>query len=121
MSDSSDLVVRVRQEIERRRAWAIECEKVYPSPWEVTDRGWMAKVAADEPHFRTVVELNQDDVPQGTVEWLSDALFLFGSFDPASVLRLCDALESLLDRSTPPVVINALARGLGVEVEETTE
>lgn len=88
-----DLVVWLTQVWDEQEASAKACAEVYPSPWEVLDRGWMANVKASEPNFRTVVELEQHDQIDG---WLSDRLNHFATHDPASVLARIAADRQIL-------------------------
>lgn len=67
---------------ERERA-AKACAETFPGPWEVSDRGWLAKVTAGAPDFRTVTELEQYT---GGPVWLGDQLQHIAFHDPASVL-----------------------------------
>jgi hypothetical protein len=76
--------------------WANECAKVFPGDWELSDRGWMAKVTADEPDFRIVSQIDQDQLPTGTVSWLGDALAHVARHDPARVLAECEAKRQII-------------------------
>lgn len=75
---------------------ARECAKVYPSPWEVSDRGHSAKVVADAPNFHHVVDLDQGQIPVGTVEWLGDAIEHVARHDPARMLAECEAKRRII-------------------------
>jgi hypothetical protein len=126
------LAVRIITALDEMQRHAEDCAKVYPGPWELSDRGWMAKVTADEPSFRIVAELTQDDVARGEVEWLGDALAMIAAFDPSSVLRLITGMREIAamhsdvmddshtgtcscESDYPCETVRALAAMLGVE------
>ena len=81
---------------------ARECAKIYPPPWDMYDRGHSAKVQADAPHFRHVVDLDQDQVALGEVEWLGDAIEHVSRHDPARVLAECEAKRRIIADLGPP-------------------
>lgn len=63
---------------------AEDCAAVYPSPWDMSDRGYIAYVTADGPNFWRVTELDQDACPgEG---WLGDRLVHIARNDPAAAL-----------------------------------
>lgn len=35
-----------------------------PGPWELSDRGWQLRLAADEPHFERIATIDQPSDPQ---------------------------------------------------------
>jgi hypothetical protein len=72
------------------------CARVYPSPWEMSDRGYMAYVKADEPDFREVARLEQEHVERGSVAWLGEALDHIARHDPARVLAECEAKRRIV-------------------------
>lgn len=76
---------------------ANECAKVYPSPWESSDRGHCAYVTAGAPNFHHVVDLDQEQVACGTVEWLGDAVEHVSRHDPARVLAECKAKRRIVE------------------------
>ena len=88
------LLARIAEDEEAARA----CALTYPTPWEVVDRGHMAKVQADAPFFLSVVELDQDAEPNA--EWLSDRIAHVSRWDPARVLAECEA-KLLIVREHP--------------------
>ena len=139
MSDSTDVVVRVRQEIERRRAISNGATEVQGSDWSVDT------CEGDETQV-VVLRMGDDALDV----WETEVAEHFAANDPAAVLRLCDAAEKLIDvifqyeaqidgewgcchsadeieagkcRDTQPGGVEAirlLAAGLGVEVESGT-
>lgn len=66
MSDGLIAFLRARLAEFERAANLIK--EVYPTPWEVSDRGWMARVVADKPNFLEVVRLEQEQAPDA--DWL---------------------------------------------------
>lgn len=87
------LLARIGDDQERAR----ECAKVYPPPWDMYDRGHSAKVQADGPHFRVVVDLDQDQVAVGEVEWLGDPIEHVARWNPARVLAECEAKRRIVE------------------------
>ncbi|MCX4543759.1 DUF6221 family protein [Streptomyces sp. NBC_01565] len=73
-------------------------EKFYPSPWELSDRGWMARVVADGPAFREVIQLEDGPwKPTGEdVLWLGDIIDHVSRHDPARVLAEVDAKRRIV-------------------------
>ncbi len=90
---TADLAAWLTRIWDEQEAAAKACEEVYPSPWEVSDRGWMAKVQADQPGFRIVAELEQHPSIDG---WLSTRLDHLALHDPASVLARIAADRQIL-------------------------
>lgn len=70
----------------------------YPPPWDVHDRGYMAKVDADAPDFRTVTRIEQwADQPKGDdAPWLGDIIAHVARWDPARVLADVAAKRAIL-------------------------
>lgn len=95
MTPVDDLVAWLTRIFDEQESAAKACEEVYPSPWEVSDRGWMAKVQADQPGFRVVAELEQYPNIDG---WLSTRLDHLALHDPASVLARIAADRQILAR-----------------------
>jgi hypothetical protein len=72
------------------RAAARACAAVYPPPWELSDRGWVAYVKADAPAFREVARLEQGTASGSESRWLGEALDHVARWDPARVLAECE-------------------------------
>lgn len=72
---------------------ARDCAEVYPSPWDLADRGWMATVRGDGPSFHAVTILEQQQAPGG---WLGDRLTHIARHDPATVLARIAADRQIL-------------------------
>jgi hypothetical protein len=87
------LLARLAEDAAAARA----CAAVYPSPWDVSDRGWVAYVKADAPAFREVARLEQFTVPVGQPPWLGEALKHVARWDPARVLAECEAKRRVVD------------------------
>jgi hypothetical protein len=63
---SDELIAFLLAQYDRAEAAAKLMAEHYPPPWDLADRGWMARVIADEPVFREVTRLEQwADMPQG--------------------------------------------------------
>lgn len=75
---------------------ANECAKLYPAPWDLTDRGHTAYVKADEPNFWTVAELEQGPGTE-RVAWLGDGLAHVALHDPAFGERFVEAGRALVE------------------------
>jgi hypothetical protein len=73
---------------------ARKMDAVYPSPWELIDRGWVAYIKAGAPHFREVVRLDQD--VEIEAEWLGDVLSHVLKHEPIRVLADCAAKRELI-------------------------
>lgn len=71
------------------------CAEVYPSPWDLSDRGYVAYVTADAPRFWRVAELEQYDGDDG---WLGDRLQHVALHHPAAVLADIAAKRAVLAR-----------------------
>lgn len=84
------LLARVTED----EAAAKACAEVYPSPWEMSDRGWMATVRGDAPNFRVVSTLDQEHAPEG---WVGDRLDHIARHDPARVLAECKAKRAIIE------------------------
>lgn len=89
-----DLMTWLRAVLDDIEAAARSCAEIFPSPWDVSDRGHTAYVRADEPGFRIVCELEQSDIIDG---WLGDRLHHIHRHDPASVLRDVAAKRAIVD------------------------
>lgn len=57
----------------------------YPPPWEVADRGWMARVVSAEPNYREILRIEQEGTPDDN-RWPGDFVKHIASHDPARVL-----------------------------------
>jgi len=92
---SADLVAFLRARLDEDEQQAKACAQVYPPPWDMADRGWIATVRADEPDFRIVTELEQWDAqPDG---WLGTVIEHIARHDPARVLAEVDAKRRIID------------------------
>ena len=89
----TDLVEFLRARLDEDEAAARRCAEVYPEPWEVSDRGYMANVRSGAPEFRLVTSLGE----LGTPGWVSDHLVHIARHDPARVLREVEAKRELVD------------------------
>lgn len=78
---------------DERRAHAMAAQ--YPTPWDVSDRGWMAHVVADGPHFHEVTRVEQHQVA-GSVSWLADVVEHVATWNPDRVLAECDAKRRII-------------------------
>jgi len=80
---TADLAAFLNARYDETEATAQKCAEVYPPPWDVSDRGWVARVRADAPDFPIVAELEQDPGGDG---WLGDRLEHIALHDPARIL-----------------------------------
>lgn len=99
--------------LDEDEAAAKRCAEVFPSPWDVVDRGCSADVKADEPDFRVVTALDERKVPKREGSWwLSEYLEHIARHDPARALRQIKALRTLLeDHSGRHVCEDTMAGG----------
>lgn len=99
MSDPIDLLIEfLRARLNEREQAARQCAEVFPSTWEVADRGWTATVRADEPSFHVVTELDQSQVSESpSTGWLGDHLWHIAYHEPARVLRDVEAKRRIVD------------------------
>ena len=67
-----DLITFVRARLDEREKAAQAMQRVYPTPWDIPDRGWMARVTADGPNFLEVVRIEQDQAPEDA--YLADVI-----------------------------------------------
>lgn len=82
--------------LDEREHAAKTCADAFPSPWELSDRGWMAKVSADAPAFRTVAELEQSKTLDGE-GWVGNYLQHIAFHDPARVLADIAAKRAIIE------------------------
>lgn len=101
MTEKHDLVGRLLAAIGQRETAARDMAKMWPGDWELSDRGWMAKVTADGPGFREVLRLAQEDVPDGVAPDLGDLLRHLVLNDPDATLIHCAADRKILDLHAP--------------------
>jgi hypothetical protein len=85
--------LKARLDEDERRAR--DCAVVYPSTWEVEDRGYHAHVVADGPNFLHVTDLEQEQAAKP--EWVGDRLQHIAHHDPARVLREVAAKRMILE------------------------
>jgi hypothetical protein len=110
-----DLVQFLRDRLgEDERAARLMAE-FYPTPWETSDRGWMARVMADAPTFREVVRLEQWQQEPGSEEesWLGDIIDHVARHDPARVLAEVDVKRRVLAEVVP--AMDDMQEGLAFE------
>lgn len=88
------------QQLDEDERAARRMEEHFPSPWELSDRGWMAHAVADGPAFREVVRLEQwHGMPEDV--GLGQLIEHVARHDPARVLREVDAKRQILGLHTP--------------------
>lgn len=78
-------------------AAAQDCAAVYPPPWDLSDRGWVAYVKADAPIFHEVTRLDQGAASEGGSQWTGEALEHIARWDPARVLAECQAKRRIVE------------------------
>jgi hypothetical protein len=120
--------VFLRDRYDEKQQRAETCGKAYPPPWEVADRGWMARVYADTvtiggnpdvTYVPVVVELEQSHDSGGA--WLSEYLDHIADHDPARVIADLKAKRAIVDRCARAAAGGSgwLARGLAEELSAT--
>lgn len=135
---TTTLLDRITAAIDEAERDARRCEEVFPCDWELSDRGWMAHVTANGPHFPTVVTLDQNQVAED-FGYLADALRHFVRQNPKATLIRCAAHKRLIAdyrayadaydyRSSDPVrpepllplwlAVLRVAEGYGLDVQE---
>lgn len=86
-------------------AAAEDCAKLFPSPWEIADRGWRVRIySADVPLSEDVGEPGDERTPcvievEPTYAhdgWLSDTVEHIARHDPARVLAECAAKRCIV-------------------------
>jgi hypothetical protein len=92
------IVAFIRDRLDEDEQTARLMAQFFPSPWDVSDRGYMAKVDADEPHFRTVTMIEQwPGQPTGSdAPYLGDMIAHVARWDPARVLAEVSAKRAIL-------------------------
>lgn len=101
---ASWLLEQIAEDERRAKAMATE----YPTPWDVADRGWMARVVADGPHFHEVIRVEQHQVSE--TAWLTDVIQHVETWNPARVLAECEAKRQIIEQA-------AEATGLDMQVD----
>lgn len=84
---------------ERERA-AQTMADVFPSPWDLYDRGHSARVVADGPSFYTVAHVDQTQVPSNPDSWPGDFIAHIALHDPARVLAEVAAKRRIVELHT---------------------
>jgi hypothetical protein len=90
-----DLIAFLNAQLDKRERAAKAMKAVYPTPWEVADRGWMARVVADGPNFLEVIRLEQGQVPDA--QWLGDVIQHVALNDPDFVLADVAAKRQIIE------------------------
>lgn len=73
MTASMDaLITFLRARLDELEVAAKAMLAVYPTPWELSDRGHMAKITADKPNFAIVIQLDQRQARDAV--WLGDPI-----------------------------------------------
>jgi hypothetical protein len=85
-------------QLDEAERFARLCGEAYPGEWELSDRGWKATVRADEPAFRVVTELEQDQASDLDVGWLGGYLQHIADHSPAFVLADIAAKRRIIER-----------------------
>ncbi|MFF4600575.1 DUF6221 family protein [Amycolatopsis sp. NPDC001319] len=80
-----DLIAFLRARLDDDERIANAMKAVYPTPWDIPDRGWMARVVADGPFFHEVIRLEQNQAPG--VGYLTDAIEHVWRHTPDRVLE----------------------------------
>lgn len=92
----TDLAQWLLEQIDEDEQSARKMLEVYPTPWEVSDRGWMVHITADAPAFREVARLEQwEGQPDG---WLGDFIQHLDNWNPDRVIADCEAKRQLIYR-----------------------
>lgn len=100
--------LRARLDEDERAARLIA--EFYPPPWEVSDRGWMARVVADDPFWEVIRLEGWPGQPDGPgAPDLAEIIAHIARHDPARVLAEVEAKRriiaehyaALLDGSNP--------------------
>lgn len=66
------LITFLRARLDELEVAAKAMLAVYPTPWELSDRGHMAKITADKPNFAIVIQLDQRQARDAV--WLGDPI-----------------------------------------------
>jgi hypothetical protein len=89
------LLEQIAEDEQRAKAMAAE----YPTPWDLADRGWMARVVADGPHFHEVIRVEQHQVSDAA-DWLGGVIQHVETWNPDRVLAECDAKRRIVELHT---------------------
>lgn len=92
------LTARIAEDEERAREMLI----AFPTPWELSDRGWMAKLTADGPAFRQLASLEQWP-GQPDCSWLGDFIRHLDGWNPDRVLVECDSKRRIIAEVVPEI------------------
>lgn len=105
------LLAQIAEDEQRARL----CAEVYPSPWEIADRGWRVRVYAENveridpedgeisDYTPTVTEVEQEQpvvggsTAEGMNRWLSDRVAHFLNQQPSKVLTDLAAKRQIVD------------------------
>lgn len=90
-----DLIAFLRARLDEDEQAAKAMQAVYPTPWDVSDRGHSARVVADEPNFFAVVSIDQDQAPEAG--WLSDVVDHVQRWNPDRVHADVAAKRLIID------------------------
>lgn len=102
---TADLTEFILSRIAEDEAVAEECAKLFPSPWEIADRGWRVRIySANVPLSEDVGEPGDERTPcvievEPTYAhdgWLSGNVEHIARHDPARVLAQCAALRTVV-------------------------
>lgn len=94
-----DLIGFLRTQLDKDEQAAKAMQSVYPTPWDVSDRGHSARVVADEPNFFAVVSIDQNQAP--AAEWLSDVVGHVQRWNPDRVLADVAAKRRIIELHEP--------------------
>lgn len=89
------LITFLRARYDEWEAAAKAMKEVYPTPWDVSDRGWMARVVADGPNFADVIVLEQNQAPDAG--WLSHVIHHVYLNNPDYVLADVAAKRQIIE------------------------
>ena len=99
------LLARIAEDEEAARI----CAEMFPSPWEVADRGWRVRIySADVPDEGDHADPGDVRVPcvieveptqhHNDMRWLSERVEHIARHDPARVLAECEAKRRIVDQ-----------------------
>jgi hypothetical protein len=99
VTDSS-IIAFLEKQLQDEEDAARRMQAVYPTPWDLYDRGWMVRIQAGEPGWRDVVRLEQKYAPED-LEWLAGAIEHVALQAPDQTIRRIESMRALIAEHVP--------------------
>lgn len=99
MTEQQTLVEFLEKRLQEDQEAAELMAKYYPPPWDVYDRGWMARVYGDYP-FWEVIRLEQGPWVDNDSPPLSEIIEHIARQDPARILREVESKRKIVEAAS---------------------